>query len=183
MAPEHLVRLALKDKGEAIDFHRTEQGVRVCREDNCVDLKDLSGADTVALFSLLEDLGVPEGPAPLLSRESPAGTGVGPASDAIRRCYDIEDSQAAFDCVKQVTGNAKQEACPPRILLFTKPGCEPCEEERATRAADIAAGLIEEVSLATEEGRALADRLGIEDTPAILPVDCNGDAIELAGSV
>ena len=53
---EHLVRITTKS-GEVLDIHKDGTDIRICHEDHCVVLNDLSGLKTLGLFALLEPLG------------------------------------------------------------------------------------------------------------------------------
>ena len=53
---EHLVRITTKS-GEVINMHRDGTDIRICHEDHCVVLPELSGMRTLGLYALLEPLG------------------------------------------------------------------------------------------------------------------------------
>lgn len=94
----------------------------------------------------------------------------------IDQCYTIEDNQQALDCLKEAT--KEESPCKSRLVLFTKKGCSGCKEERKANKADIEAGRIEEISLNSKEGRAIADKNGLVFVPALVVLDCHDNIIE-----
>lgn len=91
-------------------------------------------------------------------------------------CYAIEDDRAALECLKELVRTA-EGPCAPKLVLLTQVGCVPCEEESALRKDDIASGLIQELSVDTEEGLKVAATNDIEYFPALVLLDCNNKLI------
>ena len=104
--------------------------------------------------------------------------------DAVKdaqECYRIIDDQAAFDCLKALAAKPPVEnACAVRLVLFTQENCVPCKEERTRLASDIESGIIQEASVNTPEGLALAAKAGISFVPSLAILDCNNDPIDPA---
>lgn len=99
--------------------------------------------------------------------------------EAIKACLLIEDDAEALPCVEEVIRNwpAEQE-CKPSLVLLTKDGCLPCEEEHQLHAAAIEAGVMQVVSIDSPRGMAIAKKNDVIGTPAVLVLDCSDYAIE-----
>ena len=102
------------------------------------------------------------------------------AEKLARECYDLTENQEAFDCLKALAKPSEGNTCPVRLVLFTQKNCVPCKEELARLADDIASGAIQEASVDTTEGLALAEKAGISYVPAIAVLDCNDNPIDPA---
>lgn len=96
----------------------------------------------------------------------------------IRRCLDMQDDELALSCLKTTLSQMPKDAsCRPRLILFTQEGCPPCHDEKIRLQADLDSGLILEVNLGNPDGRALAEKNGIDFAPALVLLDCNGNLI------
>lgn len=95
---------------------------------------------------------------------------------AIDECFNVEDNDEAYKCLKKVIKNDKS-SCQPKLILLVQENCEPCEAEKAARQADIDAGIVEVLSLDEPTGLALAKAIGIDYVPALLFLDCENKVI------
>ena len=91
-------------------------------------------------------------------------------------CFAIEDNKDALACLKEVVSKAKGD-CPPKLVLLTQESCTPCEEERELHKEDIAKGVIQELSVDTEEGFEVAAKNEIDFFPALVLLDCDNKLI------
>lgn len=94
----------------------------------------------------------------------------------IDACYAIENDLEALECMKELVRNATG-SCRPKLVLFTQPNCIPCKEEKATHKAAIAEGIIQEVSITSPEGLAIAAKNEIDFVPALVLLDCQDNLI------
>jgi hypothetical protein len=98
------------------------------------------------------------------------------SSDAIRECYNIEDTSQAMSCIKREIKEATG-GCKPRMVLLTKEGCAGCKESKKAYEGDIAAGIVKAIDIRTPEGARLAKLNGIDTVPSFLILDCQDNAI------
>jgi hypothetical protein len=94
----------------------------------------------------------------------------------IEQCYAIEDNKGALDCLKKVT--QEEGPCRSRLVLFTRKGCEGCKEIRQEHKKDLKDGAIEEISISSPEGQAIALKNGLDFVPALVVLDCHDNIIE-----
>lgn len=96
-------------------------------------------------------------------------------NEALRSCYSVEQNDEAFSCLKDAVRSfaGREDVCRPRLVLFTHPRCSSCQEEKAAHQKEIQEGIIEEIDLSTEEGRAIARQNDIGFVPALVVLDCN----------
>ncbi len=94
----------------------------------------------------------------------------------IDACFAIEEDKAALACLKEIVGKA-EGACRPKLVLLTQESCTPCQEERALHKEDIAKGIVEELSVDTQEGFEVAVKNEIEFFPALVLLDCENKLI------
>jgi hypothetical protein len=97
-------------------------------------------------------------------------------SQKIIDCYEIEDTEKALSCLKEVV--QEPSACRLRLVLFTQDNCSSCKTERKRFDGDIARGIIEEISIDSPEGIKIADKNGISFVPALVVLDCHDNIIE-----
>ena len=66
---------------------------------------------------------------------------------AIQDAFLVEDNDQAFNQIKQTIRDGKGNglSCEARIVMLTKPGCVPCDEEKALKQEDLAAGIVQEI--------------------------------------
>lgn len=95
-------------------------------------------------------------------------------------CYAIENDKDALACLKELVSSAEGN-CRPKLVLLTQEGCLPCSEEKAFRQKDIDKGIIQELSIDTQEGFDVAAKNEIEDFPALVLLDCDGKLIYPSG--
>ena len=101
--------------------------------------------------------------------------------DPVQACLVMDDPQA-LNCIEELIKNwPAEEACKPSLVLLTQGNCVPCEEEHEVHAAAIAAGIIEVVDIDSPRGADIAKRNNIEQTPAVLLLDCTDMIIEQEG--
>jgi len=91
-------------------------------------------------------------------------------------CYAIEKDEDALACLKKLVAAAEGKCCP-KLVLLTQESCTPCKEERELHKEDIAKGIIQELSIDTEEGFEVAAKNEIEHFPALVLLDCDNKLI------
>lgn len=91
-------------------------------------------------------------------------------------CYAIENNQKALDCLKDMV-KSSSGGCRPKLVLLTQKYCIPCQEEKALHNADIASGVIQEVSIDSPEGLEIIAKNGIDNIPSLLFLDCNNNLL------
>lgn len=102
--------------------------------------------------------------------------------DPIQSCLALADPEA-LSCIEELIKNwPEEEACKPSLVLLTQGDCVPCEEEHEVHAAAIAAGIMEVVDIHSPRGTEIAKRNEIEQTPAVLLLDCTDTIIEQEGA-
>lgn len=94
----------------------------------------------------------------------------------IDRCFAIENNKKALACMKELVGKAEGDCCP-KLVLLTQESCTPCEEERELHKEDIKKGIVQEVSVDTQEGFDIAALNEIEYFPTLVLLDCNNRLI------
>ena len=95
-------------------------------------------------------------------------------------CLAIEEDTAALDCLKKVvTQYSKSDVCRPKLVLLVQDGCEPCKEESARHANDIARGIIQKINVQSPEGLAITKKNGIDLIPSLILLDCQDNIIDL----
>ena len=95
-----------------------------------------------------------------------------------QKCLAKEDQDIVFACLKKVVSHYKDsDGCNPRLVLLTQDGCVPCEEATSEYAADIEAGVIEEINYSSPEGTEIVEKNEIEAAPVLILLDCNGKII------
>ena len=99
-------------------------------------------------------------------------------NEGLLKCYDIENNEQAFSCVKQIVKESDGEACRPKLVLLTQVGCPHCEKERELRADDLKAGIISEINVLTDEGKEIIRINELDSVPALLLLDCHNKLIE-----
>ena len=90
-------------------------------------------------------------------------------------CFSKENDDALM-CLKKFVSTAKGN-CTPKLVLFTQEDCNSCKEERALHQEDITKGIIQELSIDTEEGLEVARKNKIEAIPALVLLDCKDNLI------
>ena len=96
----------------------------------------------------------------------------------IKGCLLMENDDEALPCLEELIRNwPAEDSCKPSMVLLTRDGCVPCEEEHQHHAAAIEAGIIEVVDINSPRGADIAEKNGIEWTPAVLIVDCENKVI------
>ena len=98
------------------------------------------------------------------------------SQEKIDACYDIKEDSAALECMKELV-RAGEGKCKPKLVLFTQEDCEPCEEEEALHKEALKEGVIQKLSVNTEEGMDIAIKNKIEFYPALVLLDCNNNII------
>ena len=96
--------------------------------------------------------------------------------EKVDKCYAIVEDSLALECMKDVVRQAEGE-CRPKLVLLTQDNCAPCEEEEALHEAAIKEGVIEKLSVDTEEGMAIAIKNDIDIFPMLVLMDCNDKMI------
>jgi hypothetical protein len=99
------------------------------------------------------------------------------STEKIRDCYKIDDDGQAMECIKTVIRQS-QDTCKPRLVLLVREGCEGCQEEKVHYKGDIESGLVSSIDILSPEGKQIALRNKIDAVPALLILDCQGNAIE-----
>ena len=94
----------------------------------------------------------------------------------IHDCYAIEDNSKALACLRKVV--QEKTECRLRLVLFTETKCLPCKEERTRHAEDIGQGIIEEISIDSPIGAAIAQKNGIDFIPSLVVLDCHDNIID-----
>lgn len=102
--------------------------------------------------------------------------------EEIDNCYAVENDKKALDCLKDIVRAAEGE-CRPRLVLFTQGNCTPCAEEKARHKAALAEGVIQELSIDTKEGLAIAVKNEIDFFPSLVLMDCEDKIIYPSESV
>ena len=72
---------------------------------------------------------------------------------------------------------AELEACKPRLVLFTRDNCSPCQEDREKYAILLANGQITEMNSNSPEAKAIMDQNNLEATPSLVLLDCENKLI------
>jgi hypothetical protein len=98
----------------------------------------------------------------------------------IQACLAMKDNAGAMSCLKDTIEEAQTmpKVCPPKLVLFTQPECDFCDNERKHLQDDIDKGLVEEISVDTPEGEVIAKRNEIEVTPSVVLMNCRNKVIE-----
>ena len=91
-------------------------------------------------------------------------------------CYNIADNKKALDCLRELV-RTSNISCRPRLVLFTQGNCVPCSQEKALRQPDIDEGIIQEISISSPEGLAIAAKNEIDFVPALVLLDCHDNII------
>jgi len=91
-------------------------------------------------------------------------------------CYGIKDDAKALECLKNIV-RADEGKCHPRLVLLTQEDCTPCETEKENHKEALKEGVIQELSIETEEGLAVAIKNEIDYFPALVLLDCDGNVI------
>lgn len=94
----------------------------------------------------------------------------------IDACYAIEQDKEALECLKDIIRAAEGE-CKPKLVLFTQEACPPCVEEEARHEEAIKEGVIQKLSVDTEQGMTFAIKNEIEYFPSLVLTDCNYNVI------
>lgn len=94
----------------------------------------------------------------------------------IDKCYEIEDPDQGFQCVKQEI-QKNNDSCKPRLVMLVQPGCGGCDEQKARYKNDIDNGIITLVDVATTEGAAIAKKNDISAVPALIVLDCQDNMV------
>lgn len=98
------------------------------------------------------------------------------AQQEIDQCYAIEDDSKALECLKDIVRAAAGD-CRPQLVLLTQEDCTPCQEERAKHNEALKEGIIQELSVNSEKGMAIAVKNEIDFFPALVLLDCEGNII------
>ena len=91
-------------------------------------------------------------------------------------CFALDDDEQALTCLKDLVKNASGD-CRPKLVLLTRENCVPCQEEKATRKADIDSGVIQEVNINSAEGLAIMKKNDIDHVPALVFLDCKDNLL------
>ena len=94
------------------------------------------------------------------------------SQEKIDACYAIVENSLALDCMKELVRDATKDKCPPKLVLLTQDNCAPCEEEEALHEEAIKEGIIQKVSVDTDEGMAIAVKNEIDIFPVLILTDC-----------
>ena len=95
---------------------------------------------------------------------------------SIQKCMEIENTQEALSCVKTAIANSNDK-CRPKLVLLVSAGCDYCREEEQNHRADIAAGIIEKVDIASREGINMVEKNNLDFVPALILLDCHDKVI------
>lgn len=95
---------------------------------------------------------------------------------SIQKCMEIENTQEALSCVKTMIANSN-DTCRPKLVLLVSDGCEYCREEEENHKADIAAGIIKRVDIASREGIEMVEKNDLDVVPALILLDCHDKVI------
>lgn len=98
------------------------------------------------------------------------------SQEKIDSCYAVEDNDKALECLKNIV-RAGEGACKPKLVLFTQKDCTPCQEQKAKHAQAIKEGVIQELSVNTDRGMAVAIKNELEYFPALVLLDCQDKII------
>lgn len=85
-------------------------------------------------------------------------------------CYALAEDSEALECMKDLVRSAEGESRP-KLVLFTQADCTPCEEEEALHKAALEEGVIQRLSVDTEEGMAIALKNEIDIFPMLVLLD------------
>lgn len=97
-------------------------------------------------------------------------------SEKVTSCFDIENKEESFACVRKAI-REETGSCHSRIVLLTQESCAVCAEEKARRQKDIEAGEISVVDVDSEDGRDIVKINELDSIPALIVVDCHNQMI------
>lgn len=104
------------------------------------------------------------------------------SQEHIDDCFAIKNNSEALDCLKDLVRTAQGE-CRPKLVLFTQENCLPCNDEKVLHQEAIREGIIQEVSINSQEGRAIAAKNEIDFVPSLVLLDCKDNLIYPAEGV
>ena len=94
----------------------------------------------------------------------------------LKTCMGMESTKEALACAKDVVMNSKEE-CRPKLVLLVSEGCDYCREQEEIHKADISAGIIQRLDIASREGITVVEKNNLEFVPSLIVLDCHDNLL------